>query len=98
MGRPSKYPAEFRAEAVRLVLTTDKSMAEVGRDLGISDKTLGAWVRKEREKQTLDALPGALSEHERLELKRLRKEVSDLKVEREILRKAAAYFAKEMTR
>lgn len=98
MGRPSKYPGEFRAEAVRLVLTTDKSMAEVGRDLGISDKTLGAWVRREREKQTLDALPGALSEHERLELKRLRKEVSDLKVEREILRKAAAYFAKEMTR
>lgn len=90
MGRPSKYPAEFRAEAVRLVLTTDKSMAEVARDLGISDKTLGSWVRKQREQQTLDALPGALSEHERLELKRLRKEVADLKVEREILRKAAA--------
>ena len=98
MGRPSKYPAEFRAEAVRLVLTTDKSMAEVARDLGISDKTLGSWVRKQREQQTLEALPGALSEHERLELKRLRKEVADLKVEREILRKAAAYFAKETTR
>lgn len=98
MGRPSKYPAEFRAEAVRLVLTTDKSMAEVARDLGISDKTLGSWVRKQREQQTLDALPGALSEHERLELKRLRKEVADLKVEREILRKAAAYFAKETIR
>lgn len=94
MGRPSKYPAEFRTEAVRLVLTTDKSMAEVARDLGISDKTLGSWVRKQREQQTLEALPGALSEHERLELKRLRKEVADLKVEREILRKAAAYFAK----
>lgn len=98
MGRPSKYPAEFRAEAVRLVLTTDKPMAEVARDLGINYKTLGAWVRKGREQQTLDALPGALSEHERLELKRLRKEVADLKVEREILRKAAAYFAKETTR
>ncbi len=98
MGRPSKHPAEFRAEAVRLVLTTDKSMAEVARDLGISDKTLGSWVRKQREQQTLEALPGALSEHERIELKRLRKEVADLKVEREILRKAAAYFAKETTR
>lgn len=98
MGRPSKYPAEFRAEAVRLVLTTDKSMAEVARDLGISDKTLGGWVRTRREQQTLEALPGALSEHERVELKRLRKEVADLKVEREILRKAAAYFAKETTR
>lgn len=98
MGRPSKYPAEFQTEAVRLVLTTDKPMAEVARDLGINYKTLGAWVRREREQRTLDALPGALSEHERLELKRLRKEVADLKVEREILRKAAAYFAKETTR
>jgi transposase len=98
MGRPSKYPAEFQAEAVRLVLTTDKPMAEVARDLGLNYKTLGNWVRKAREQQTLDALPGALSEHERLELKRLRKEVADLRVEREILRKAAAYFAKETTR
>lgn len=98
MGRPSKYPAEFQAEAVRLVLTTDKPMAEVARDLGINYKTLGNWVRKAREQQTIDALPGALSEHERLELKRLRKEVADLRVEREILRKAAAYFAKETTR
>jgi len=98
MGRPSKYPAEFQAEAVRLVLTTDKPMAEVARDLGLNYKTLGNWVRKAREQQTLQALPGALSEHERLELKRLRKEVADLKVEREILRKAAAYFAKETTR
>jgi transposase len=63
MGRPSKYPAEFRAEAVRLVLTTDKSIASVARDLGISDKTLAGWVRKDREKQILDALPGALNEH-----------------------------------
>ena len=98
MGRPSKYPAEFRAEAVRLVLTTDKSIASVARDLGISDKTLAGWVRKDRETLTRVGLPGALNEHERLELKRLRKEVADLKVEREILRKAAAYFAKETTR
>lgn len=98
MGRPSKYPAEFQAEAVRLVLTTDKPMAEVARDLGVNYKTLGNWVRKEQDRQTRDGLPGALSEHERAELKRLRKEVTDLKVEREILRKAAAYFAKETIR
>ncbi len=68
MGRRSNYPEEFRREAVRLVLTTDKSAAQVARDLGISDKTLGNWVRVEQEK----ALPGELSEDERLELKRLR--------------------------
>jgi len=94
MGRRSHYPEEFRREAVRLVLTTDKSAAQVARDLGISDKTLGNWVRVEQEK----ARPGALSEDERLELKRLRKENSELKTEREILRKAAAYFAKETIR
>lgn len=98
MGRRSRFPAEFQAEAVRLVLTTDKSMLQVARDLGISEKTLGNWVRKERERSEREELPGALSEHERLELKRLRKEVAELKVEREILRKAAAYFAKETTR
>jgi transposase len=98
MGRASKYPAEFQAEAVRLVLTTDKPMAEVARDLGVNYKTLGNWVRKEQDRQPRGGLPGALSEHERAELKRLRKEVTDLKVEREILRKAAAYFAKETIR
>ena len=94
MGRRSHYPEEFRREAVRLVLTTDKSAAQVARDLGISDKTLRNWVRVEKEK----ARPGALSEDERLELKRLRKENSELKTEREILRRAAAYFAKETIR
>ena len=45
MGRPSKYPAEFQAEAVRLVLATDKPMLQVARDLGVSEKTLGNWIR-----------------------------------------------------
>jgi transposase len=98
LGRHSRYPEEFRRETVRLVLTTDKSMAEVSRELGINYKTLGNWVRSEQTRQDRDLQPGALSENERVELKRLRKEVSELKVEREILRKAAAYFAKETTR
>ena len=84
MGRLSQYPEEFRREAVRLVLTTDKPMAEVARDLGVNYKTLGNWVRSEKYREQRDAAPGALSENERLELKRLRK--------------AAAYFAKETSR
>jgi transposase len=98
LGRQSKYPEEFRRETVRLVLTTDKSMAEVARDLGINYKTLGNWVRAAQKREDRDAQPGAISESERVELQRLRKEVTELRVEREILRKAAAYFAKETTR
>jgi transposase len=98
MGRRSKYPEEFRRETVQLVLTTNKSMAEVARDLGINYKTLGNWVRVEQDRVAKDFAPGALSESERVELKRLKKENAELKVEREILRKAAAYFAKETIR
>lgn len=98
MGRLSQYPEEFRREAVRLVLTTDKPMSEVARDLGVNYKTLGNWVRSEKYREQRDAQPGALSENERNELKRLRKEVAELKTEREILRKASAYFAKETIR
>jgi transposase len=98
MGRRSKYPEEFRRESVQLVLTTEKSMADVARDLGVNYKTLGNWVRSEQARQLREAVPGALSESERSELKRLKKENAELKTEREILRKAAAYFARETTR
>jgi transposase len=98
LGRHSRYPEEFRRETVRLVLTTDKPMSEVARDLDINYKTLGNWVRAEQARHSRDAAPGALDENERTELRRLRKENSELKMEREILRKAAAYFAKETTR
>ena len=98
MGRHSKDPEEFRRESVQLVLTTDKSMAEVARDLGINYKTLGNWVRADQKATARDAAPGALSESERSEFKRLKKENAELRTEREILRKAAAYFAKETIR
>ena len=98
MGRHSKYPEEFRRESVRLVLTTDKTMAEVARDLGINYKTLASWVSLEHERQAKDFAPGALNESERAEFKRIKKENAELKIEREILRKAAAYFAKETIR
>jgi transposase len=98
VGRPSKYPEEFRREAVELVRSSGRSMAEVARSLGISDATLSNWVVKDREERARAADPRALDESEREELKRLRKEVSDLKMDREILRKAAAYFARETNR
>ena len=52
MGRHSKYPEEFRRESVQLVLTTDKSMADVARDLGMNDKTLGNWVRADQRRRS----------------------------------------------
>lgn len=98
MGRISSYPPEFRAEAVRLVLHTDRTMVQIALDLGMPVKTLANWVRVARAGAARDALPGAIGESERDELRRLRRENHELKLEREILRKAAAYFARETTR
>jgi transposase len=93
-GSPIEVSGEFRREAVALYCSSDRSRAEVAKSLGISDGSLAAWVK------AADAAeePGALDADERAELHRLRKEVRDLRMDREILRKAAAYFAKETTR
>lgn len=98
MARPSKYPPEFRREAVELVKTSDRPRVEVARSLGISDSTLANWVEADRDAQTRAADPDGLSMTEREELRALRKEVIELRTDREILRKAAAYFARETTR
>ena len=98
MARPSKYPPEFRREAVELVKTSDRPRVEVARSLGISDSTLANWMADERDALTRAADPNGLSETERDELRRLRKENVELRTDREILRKAAAYFARETTR
>jgi transposase len=98
LGRPSKYPSEFRREAVELVRTSDRPRVEIARSLGISDSTLSNWVRAEQDRQERDRDPEALTESERLELRRLRRENAQLQMDMEILRKAAAYFAKETTR
>ena len=94
MGRPQKYPDEFRREAVALYRSSDRSRVEVAKSLGISDGSLAAWVKEVEASEQ----PGALDASERAELARLRKENADLKLDREILRKAAAYFARETNR
>ncbi len=73
-------------------------MADVGRSLGISPNTLKNWVKADADARARAADPNALTKDERAELRRLRKEVGDLKVDREILRKAAAFFARETIR
>ena len=98
MGRPGKYPAEFRREAIELVRSSDRPVAEVARSLDIAEGTLWNWVKVDRETRERDGVPDALSESEREELKRLRKENAQQRVDMEILRKAAAFFARETNR
>jgi len=98
MGRPNKYPDQFRRDALELVRTSQLPIAEVARSLGIAEGTLWNWVRAERDAETRAADPDALSESERDELKRLRKENIELQTDKEILRRAAAYFARETMR
>ena len=87
-----KFSREFKAEAVALVLERGLSASQVGRDLGVGQPTISRWV-----KAAVDAAaPGALSSAEREELKRLREETKVLRMERDFLKKAAAFFAKEM--
>lgn len=87
------YPPEFRAEAVRLVRQSGKSIPGIARDLGVSDQSLRNWVRQADLDTGLRS--DGLTTEEREELRRLRRENRILQEEREILKKAAAFFAKE---
>ena len=98
MGRPAKYPEQFRRDALALVESSGRPIAEVARSLGIAEGTLWNWVKQARLDAERDADPDALSESERDELRRLRKENVELRTDKEILKRAAAYFARETMR
>jgi transposase len=89
------YPKEFRDDAVNLVIEKGYNCSEVGRRLGINHSNVSRWVREYRNGQQ-DRAQGGLSPSEiEAENRRLRKENKRLLMEREILKKAAAFFAKE---
>jgi transposase-like protein len=88
------FTKEFKAETVRLVREGDRNIAEVARELDLTESALRLWVRQAEIDAGLGK-PGDLTTAEREELQRLRREVKDLRIEREILKKAAAFFAKE---
>ncbi len=90
--RKSKYSPEFRADAVRLALSPGQSIRGTARDLGVHPATLREWVVAARPPAPP---PEPLSKDEREELVRLRRRVRTLEEEREILKKAAAFFARE---
>jgi len=88
-----KFTPEFKAEAVELLINSGKPIAEIARDLGISDGTLGNWMKAAKKRGEFKEKP--LEIDERARLKELEEENRRLKMEREILKKAAAWFAKE---
>jgi len=100
--RPSKYSEDFRRDAVELVRSSGRTLRDVGRELGVNHETLRGWVNAAKRDQQRAVGSGGdgseLSSTERDELRRLRRKVAELETEKEILRKAAAYFAKEMGR
>ena len=88
-----KFTDQYKAEAVELVVNSGRPVAEIARDLGINEGTLGNWINLAKKRGELAEKP--LEIDERAELKELRDENRRLKMEREILKKAAAWFAKE---
>ena len=96
MPAQSKYPEEFKRQAASLVVDGGRGVRDVARELGVNHETLRNWVaamRKER------AAPGGpITADDRAELVRLRRKVAELELEKEILKKAAVFFAKETGR
>lgn len=92
-GKTKNYSPEFRGEAARLVVETSRAIADVARELGISETSLGNWVRAYRKAHAEDEPPLQISERARL--RELERENRELRMKNEFLSKAAAYFAAE---
>ncbi len=91
-GNYKRYPEEFKKDAVSLVLEQHYTPQQAAEAVGVDVKLIYNWKNKLEEKNK----PGSLDEEERGELLALRKEVKNLRIEKEILKKASAFFAKEM--
>jgi transposase len=88
-----KYTQEYKDEAVELVVSSGRPIAEIARDLGINEATLGGWVSRAKESGKVKEKP--LGAGERAELEAAREEIRRLKMERDFLKKAAAWFASQ---
>jgi transposase len=91
MGKPSRFDAGFRAQAVELVKLSSRSRCQVAADLGVSDTTLAKWMSTSKDSEP----PEPLKVLERAELEQLRREKREWVIEREILKKATAFWVKE---
>ena len=88
-----KFDEDFKAGAVRIVRETGKPIAQVARELGINEGTLGNWCARERRERGTGN--GALSEDERAELGRLRRENAELAMQRDVLKRSVALWVRE---
>jgi transposase len=93
--RRGRYPRQIRRDAAALVVDKHRTIADVARELGVVEQTLGNWVRQERiDRGERDGTPTELRE----ENARLRREVKRLQIERDLLKKATAFWVKECDR
>ncbi|MGB3686597.1 MAG: transposase [Ornithinimicrobium sp.] len=88
-----RFTDEYKTSAVELVLSDSRAVAEVARSIGVHEMTLGKWVKKAKDEGHI--AKKALSEDERAELERLRKENQRLRMEAEFAKKVATWFAKD---
>lgn len=88
-----EFTPEYKDEAVKLVVTTGRAVATVARELGVNEATLGRWVAAFKARNETGQTE--VTESERAELLRLRKENTDLKMDRAFLKKASIFFAQE---
>jgi transposase len=92
-GRPPKYPPEFQRDAVAMVLDEGRSIVEVADAIGVRDSTLRNWVAKARRERSAEV---GLSADERAELDELRAECTQLRMERDLLKRSMAFWVREL--
>src|SRR6478609_11160795 len=88
-----RFDRDFREGAVRIVRETGKSVAQVARDLGLNEGTLGNWVTRDRQARSTG--DGSLTEDERAGLVRLRRENAELAMERDVFKRSTALWVRE---
>jgi transposase len=94
MGAKRKsYTPKYRQDAAHLVIDTGRTVAQVSREIGVGEQLLGRWVAIEQSR--MEDPPQALDVNERAELERLRRENAELRMDRQFLKKAAAFFSTE---
>jgi transposase len=94
--RAKRYSADFKIDAVKLLMNEDYSVNKAAKSLGVSDKTLSTWKEQYEEGRLVRGKKQAQATPEEQELRRLREELRKAKMENEILKKASAYFAKHL--